>query len=89
MGIPCLTADTESLSALQKMVAEDPTAEVTVDLDAMAVRAGDFAVPVAMGDGARQMFLSGTWDACGQLVAQAEAIAQTAGRLPYIAWAVG
>ena len=70
MGVPCLTADTEGVSALQKTIAEDPTLEVTVDLDAMTVSAGELVVPVAMGDGPRQMFLSGTWDACGQLVAQ-------------------
>ncbi len=88
MGVPCLTAGTQGVSALQKMIAEAPTLEITVDLDAMTVSAGDFVLPVAMGDGPRQMFLSGTWDACGQLVAQAEAIAQTAGRLPYVGWAV-
>jgi 3-isopropylmalate/(R)-2-methylmalate dehydratase small subunit len=33
------------------------------------------------------MFVSGTWDACGQLVAQADAIATTAGQLPYLNWA--
>lgn len=88
MGVPCLTAGTQGVSALQKMIAEDPTLEITVDLDAMTVSAGDFVLPAAMGDGPRQMFLSGTWDACGQLVAQAEAIAQTAGRLPYVGWAV-
>lgn len=88
MGVPCLTAGTQGVSALQKMIAEDPTLEITVDLDAMTVSAGDFVLPAAMGDGPRQMFLSGTWDACGQLVAQAEAIAQTAGQLPYVGWAV-
>ena len=87
MGVPCLTAGTQGMSALQNMVTKDPTVEMTVDLDAMTVTAGDFSWPVAMGDGSRQMFLSGTWDACGQLVAQAEAIAQTAGQLPYVGWA--
>jgi 3-isopropylmalate/(R)-2-methylmalate dehydratase small subunit len=87
MGVPCLTADTEGVTALQNQIAADPTIEVTVDLDAMTVSAGDFSVPVAMGDGPRQMFVSGTWDACGQLVAQADAIATTAGQLPYLNWA--
>jgi 3-isopropylmalate/(R)-2-methylmalate dehydratase small subunit len=34
----------------------------------------------------RQTFISGTWDACGQLVAQAAAIQQTASTLPYLSW---
>jgi 3-isopropylmalate/(R)-2-methylmalate dehydratase small subunit len=89
MGIPCLSADTEALTALQKKIAEDPTLEVTVNLDEMTVKAGNFSLPVVMGDGPRQMFVSGTWDACGQLVAQADAIAKTAGQLPYVNWAAG
>jgi 3-isopropylmalate/(R)-2-methylmalate dehydratase small subunit len=40
-----------------------------------------------MGDGPRQMLTSGTWDACGQLVAQAEQIRTTAAKLPYASWA--
>ncbi|MGB3299377.1 MAG: 3-isopropylmalate dehydratase small subunit, partial [Phormidesmis sp.] len=86
MGVPCLTADSEGVTALQKIIADDPTVEMTVDLNEMTVSAGDFILPVAMGEGSRQMFLSGTWDACGQLVAQAEAIAQTAKSLPYVSW---
>ena len=87
MGIPCATASADSVVALQQAVAQDPAMEVTVDLNKMTVRAGDLSVSVTMGAGSRQMFLQGTWDACGQLVAQAEAIAHTADRLPYISWA--
>ena len=87
MGIPCLTAKAESIAALQQAVMGDPAVEVTVDLDAMTVSAGDLSMPVSMGDGPRQMFLKGTWDACGQLVAQKEAIAKTARQLPYVNWA--
>ncbi|MEM9091340.1 MAG: 3-isopropylmalate dehydratase small subunit [Cyanobacteria bacterium P01_F01_bin.53] len=87
MGVPCLTADSESVSALQKAITDDPTVTVTVDLDAMTATAGDVSISVDMGTGPRQMFLKGTWDACGQLVAQKEAIAKTAGSLPYVGWA--
>ncbi len=88
MGVPCLTADSDSVSALQKAITDDPTVTVTVDLDAMKATAGDVSISVDMGAGPRQMFLKGTWDACGQLVDQKEAIAQTASSLPYIGWAV-
>jgi 3-isopropylmalate/(R)-2-methylmalate dehydratase small subunit len=39
-----------------------------------------------MPKGVRQAFLAGAWDACGQLVANAEAIRATAAKLPYVAW---
>lgn len=86
MGIPCVTAETAAVTTLQKLVAEDPTLAVVVDLEQMKVQAGDFSLSAQMGSGPRQMFLEGTWDACGQLVAQAEAIAQTAHQLPYLQW---
>ena len=87
MGIPCVTVDSEGAGQLQAIVAENPTVELTVDLEAMAVKAGDVSIPVTMGTGPRQMFLKGTWDACGQLVAKKDAIAQTASQLPYVNWA--
>lgn len=86
MGVPCVTADTAGVTVLQKQIADNPTVPVTVDLDKMTVTVGDLSVPVTMGAGSRQMFVKGTWDACAQLVAQAEAIARTASRLPYVAW---
>lgn len=87
MGVPCLIADTQSVSALQQLIESDPTVAVNVDLVAMTVTAGDLTFSTEMGEGSRQMFLKGTWDACGQLVAQADAIAKTAETLPYISWA--
>ena len=50
------------------------------------VRIGEVVAPISMGEGPRQMFVTGTWDACGQLVAQADAIAATANKLPYVQW---
>jgi 3-isopropylmalate/(R)-2-methylmalate dehydratase small subunit len=39
-----------------------------------------------MNEGPRQQLTTGTWDACGQLVANAENIKATAGKLPYTSW---
>lgn len=87
MGVPCVVVDAEGATALQTAITATPTLELNVDLDEMKVTAGDLSVPVTMGEGSRQMFLEGTWDACGQLVAQEEAIATTASSLPYVNWA--
>lgn len=86
MGIPCVTADSASVKALQEAIAQNPQDTVTLSLDTMTVNCGSFSAPVQMAEGPRQMFLSGMWDACGQLVAQAEQIRVTAERLPYVAW---
>lgn len=86
MGIPCVTASTDDVKALQGAIAANPQATVNLNLDTMQASCGDVTIPVQMGAGPRQMFLGGTWDACGQLVAQAEQIQATAARLPYVSW---
>ena len=65
---------------------ENPQVNVTVDLEAMKVKCGDFSASVNMGEGAKNMFVSGTWDACGQLVSNAEKVKETAAKLPYVSW---
>ena len=52
----------------------------------MKVQCGDFSTAVNMGEGAKNMFVSGTWDACGQLVSNAEKVKETAAKLPYVSW---
>ena len=87
MGMPCVTIDSDGATALQAAIAANPTIEMKVDLDEMTVTAGDLTLPVSMGEGSRQMFLNGTWDACGQLVAREKDIEKTASGLPYVNWA--
>lgn len=86
MGVPCVTASTEVVKALQSAIEAHPEQEIRLDLQSLTVTAGDYTGSVALPEGARKMFLEGSWDACGQLVAQAEAIRQTAAQLPYLAW---
>lgn len=86
MGVPCLIADSETATALQAKVQADPTIAVEVDVEKKRVTCGDFSADLTLADGPHQMLTQGTWDACGQLVAQKDAIAQTYGKLPYPAW---
>ncbi len=87
MGIPCVTATASDVGALQAAISTDPTMKVILSLNEMSIVAEKLSIPVELGTGPRQMFLNGTWDACGQLVAQAAAVAQTAKSLPYVNWA--
>ncbi|MEO0933089.1 MAG: 3-isopropylmalate dehydratase small subunit [Cyanobacteria bacterium J06641_2] len=86
IGIPCVTADSETVQQLQRILAENPQANITVDLEAMKVECGDFSASLNMGEGAKNMFVSGTWDACGQLVSNAQKVKETAANLPNISW---
>jgi 3-isopropylmalate/(R)-2-methylmalate dehydratase small subunit len=86
IGIPCVTADATTIKHLQEALVADPQIMIEVNLETLQVHCGDFYATVFMNKGARQMLMAGTWDACGQLVAQANQIQATASRLPYIAW---
>jgi 3-isopropylmalate/(R)-2-methylmalate dehydratase small subunit len=87
LGLPCVQVDSATAIELQRRVTANPQSEVAVDLVNMQVTCGDFVGTIAMADGPRQMFVTGQWDATGQLVAQESQTRVTAGKLPYIAWA--
>ncbi len=86
MGIPCVTANPAIVKTLQEKLTADPQTPVTVNLETMQVQCGDWTAPLSMNDGSRSMLMAGTWDACGQLVAQAEQIRARATALPYVQW---
>lgn len=86
MGVPCVTVDTKVAKTLQDTIAAHPQLPLELDLAALTVKLGDFTAPVAIAVGPQRMFLTGTWDACGQLVAQASDIQATAAKLPYVNW---
>jgi 3-isopropylmalate/(R)-2-methylmalate dehydratase small subunit len=86
LGIPCVMAEAETVTAIQQHLQNHPQTALSVDLDTMQVKCGDLSVPISMGNGPRQTLLSGTWDACGQLLAGVTTIQETAAKLPYLAW---
>jgi 3-isopropylmalate/(R)-2-methylmalate dehydratase small subunit len=86
MGIPCVTAEAEVVQQLQELVIANPQEVVTISLEKLQVEIGDLTASVVMSEGTRSAFIAGTWDACGQLVANAQQVKATAAKLPYIAW---
>lgn len=86
MGVPCVTVTSEVANQLQAAIAAQPQMPLTLDLATKTVTMGDFRAAVAIADGPHQMFTTGTWDACGQLVAQGDDIKATAAQLPYVNW---
>lgn len=86
MGIPCLTADAATTTRLQEMLKSQPKTSITVDVAGLQVQCGDFTAPLSIGTGSRQQLTNGTWDACGQLVANAPQTKTIVAKLPYLAW---
>ena len=86
IGIPCVTADPETVKHLQAALAATEPPPMTVDLEAMQVRCGDFCASVRISEGSRQKLTTGTWDDCGQLLTQVDQIRAKASKLPYLDW---
>jgi 3-isopropylmalate/(R)-2-methylmalate dehydratase small subunit len=85
LGMPCVTADSATMSALMQAVESQPGLDVTVDLDQMTVAAGGRTHPIGLPAAARESFLDGTWDATGLLLDRFEDVEAVAARLPYVA----
>jgi 3-isopropylmalate/(R)-2-methylmalate dehydratase small subunit len=86
MGVPCLTADPATTTRLQEILRANPQTPITVDVAALQVQCGKFSAPISMGVGSHQQLTNGTWDACGQLVANAAQTQATTVKLPYLTW---
>jgi 3-isopropylmalate/(R)-2-methylmalate dehydratase small subunit len=86
IGVPCVTADPEIVKQLQGILTRNPQAAMSLDLESMQVHCDDFSAAVAINEGARQKFITGTWDDCGQLASQVDRIQATASKLPYLNW---
>jgi 3-isopropylmalate/(R)-2-methylmalate dehydratase small subunit len=88
LGLPCLTADPETVRALQEAIALDPAAELQLDLEALEVElesefVGANRWPVHLDAGPHRMLVSGQWDATSQLLANDAQLSRTLAALPY------
>ncbi|AFZ36380.1 3-isopropylmalate dehydratase, small subunit [Stanieria cyanosphaera PCC 7437] len=86
IGVPCVIAEPATVAQLQQQLQNHPQAQIEVNLDTMSVICDDLTSKVRINEGVRQMFLTGTWDSCGQLVNQKNQIQATASKLPYLSW---
>jgi 3-isopropylmalate/(R)-2-methylmalate dehydratase small subunit len=84
LGLPCPTASRETLEALMDLVEHDPSTNISVNLESMRISAGGNEYELTLPAGARDAFLSGTWDATGLLRDKPEETAALADRLPYV-----
>ena len=84
LGVPCVCAGPDEVRALMARAEQDPSAAVTVDLDAMIVRGGGVQAACTMPEPARRALLAGTWDATALLTADFEVVRAAAARLPYV-----
>ncbi|MEB3318537.1 MAG: 3-isopropylmalate dehydratase small subunit [Cyanobacteriota bacterium] len=89
LGIPCLSARREVVTAIQEAVAADPGSILELDLEGLEVTLDSEAVgenrwPVHLDAGPHSMLVSGQWDGTSQLLSHGPQLESTARRLPYL-----
>ncbi|PSQ22446.1 3-isopropylmalate dehydratase small subunit [Halobacteriales archaeon QS_9_67_17] len=84
LGIPTLTADAETVEAIQDWVAANPDGELDIDVAAETVTYDDTMVDVAVDEAQRKALVEGIWDTTALMKSNAEAIRETAASLPYV-----
>ncbi|MFY9251646.1 MAG: 3-isopropylmalate dehydratase small subunit [Vulcanococcus sp.] len=84
LGIPCLSADHDTMLAIQAVAEANAAASFVVDVEGLTLSSGDQQWALTLAAGPKQMLLSGQWDATGQLLANDDALKATAQRLPYL-----
>ncbi|WP_324758276.1 3-isopropylmalate dehydratase small subunit [Haloarcula montana] len=84
LGIPTVTADHETINALQQWVDDNPDKEIEVDVAAETVRYGGNEISVSVDNAQRQALVEGIWDTTALMKANRNAIEETAANLPYL-----
>ena len=84
LGMPCVTLSAGDIRRLVACIEASPQTEISVDLEACVVRAGDLELPLAIKPSAREALVGGRWDPIGQLLEAKADIARTAAALPYL-----
>ncbi|ELY86851.1 3-isopropylmalate dehydratase small subunit [Natrinema altunense] len=84
LGIPTVTADSETIADLQDWVDANPDGELEIDIEAEEVTYGDETIAVTVDDAQRKALVEGVWDTTALMKSNADAVRDTARALPYV-----
>ncbi|AXR79025.1 3-isopropylmalate dehydratase small subunit [Natrarchaeobaculum sulfurireducens] len=84
LGIPTVTADSETIEDLQSWVDENPDGELEIDVEAETVTYGDTTIDVTVDDAQRKALVEGVWDTTALMKSNAGEVRKKAEELPYV-----
>ena len=84
LGIPTVTADTETIETLQAWVDENPDGTIEIDVAEETVSYDDETIDANVDEAQRKALVDGIWDTTALMKSNADAIEATADSLPYI-----
>ena len=86
LAMPCVVASPSAVAELRAAIEEDPTLELTIDLEAMILSTSSgVSYPITMPESARDALTSGRWDPIQELLDREPQIQQRAAVLGYLA----
>jgi len=86
LGMPCFSAEHQSIDRLQTLVEHTPNLAITARVDTGLVTAGPLRMTATLPAALRDAFLSGQWNPTAMLLDQFNEIRAVADRLPYLNW---
>ncbi len=84
LGMPCVSMSEADNEKLMHLVASQPEAEMSVDLEALEVIFSGITFKMTMPEGSREALVSGKWDVIQELVDHEEQINSVAESLSYV-----
>jgi 3-isopropylmalate/(R)-2-methylmalate dehydratase small subunit len=84
LGIPTVTADSETIQSLQDWVDDNPDGELEIDVEAETVTYGGETIDVTVDDAQRKALVEGVWDTTALMKSNAGEVRKTAQSLPYV-----
>jgi 3-isopropylmalate/(R)-2-methylmalate dehydratase small subunit len=84
LGMPCVSMSEADNEKIMQLVAANPSAEMSIDLETLEVSFSGTTFKITMPDGAREALISGKWDAIKELVDQQDMADAVAISLPYV-----
>ena len=84
LGIPCATAQSNEIKALQNRVKKNASSEWKMDIVNNKLLGDNHELELHIENGSKEMLLTGDWDITTQLVGNEKAITDTLNRLPYL-----
>ncbi|RKD98026.1 3-isopropylmalate dehydratase small subunit [Halopiger aswanensis] len=84
LGIPTVTADSETIQDLQDWVDEHPDEEIEIDVEAEEVTYGGQTIDVTVDEAQRKALVEGVWDTTALMKSNAGEVRKKAEELPYV-----
>jgi 3-isopropylmalate/(R)-2-methylmalate dehydratase small subunit len=85
LGVPCFTADHETIDKLQSLIEQSPDTIVAANVETGVVTAGPLTFQASMPTAVRDAFVQGKWDPTMMLLDKFDEVREVAKHLPYVA----